>query len=120
MNISLTMRYMIWIGLLIAASIIAGFSPSDFRELTGNSGLPTEGLATTLSILLLLSAYLLFLKNRYFLSALWMLAIVSTSWYPLLVLLMVFGDIAYGITFSIYLIALMIHNYLFWEKTKNK
>jgi len=119
MHISITLRYIIWVGLLIVAAIIAGFSPSDFRKLTGYGALPPEGYATTFSILLLLSAYLLFLKNRYFLSALWMLAIVSTSWFPLLVLLMLFGDLAYGIIFSLYLIALMIHNYLFWGKSKN-
>ncbi len=117
MNTSLILRYIIWVGLLIAAAILYELGSYTLIKLTGVS-LPEEVIGMILPALLLLSAYLLSLKNRYFLSALWVLSILSTSSVVLYVFLFAFGDIAFGITFFLYLIALIIHNYFFWGKTK--
>lgn len=97
----LTTRYASWLLLLVIS--IATL----FIELNRNSyfSIPIEVFVIALALILVAAAYLLKLKNKYFLALLWLMTLASTIavvWFILLLIAYPFGTEA---TIILYIIA---------------
>ena len=117
---SLKVRYLIWFIFLIASVLIFNLGSGKLNSLTGIS-IPIEVFPIIFSVFLLISSYVLSLRNKYFRSALWVLTILSPSSIILFLFYFMMGQtLGLIVTICSLLIALLIHYYLFWSKRSEK